>query len=207
MIQRSRLRTSIASVASGDMVSVSSTPSFRSRALSFLDCFVGLVVILNAVVLGVSVDVDSDWFGWVCIEAFFAAAFIAEICIRVWCHGCRWFFCSGNERVTNMIEIVMVAAAVLEVCLQLASPGVANSENKYVRVFFVALRLFRVLRMLRVLRLGSLRGISFVCRCRRRDRANQSQAPGKGAARATPSRGGCAPLPPKSAPTPAPPGP
>jgi len=107
----------------------------------------GALVVLNAVCIGLSCDLEPDWRGWLIIDTVFAGAFLLELLVKLWVVGPRRLFLDAEETGWNVMELLIVAAAIFEVCLVWAVGD--GSENGFYSVF----RIFRVLRATRVARL------------------------------------------------------
>merc|ERR1719362_2793003 len=41
-----------------------------------------LVILLNAFTLGLSIDIEPDWIGWIVLDAFFVTIYIAEMLLK-----------------------------------------------------------------------------------------------------------------------------
>jgi len=106
----------------------------------------GILVVLNAVCVGVSCDVSPGWHGWLIIDTVFAAIFFAELCAKCWSVGPRPLFVSGQEVGWNLMELAIVVVALVEVAMQWLIAQGADSR------FYSVLRTFRALRATRVAR-------------------------------------------------------
>ena len=98
-----------------------------------------LLVIVNAVLIGVQADISTDWEGWMWIELVFVSAFVAEIVLklvafRAWYWGDMW----------NVFDFVVVAVSTTElVFMMITGDGTSSGLS--------TLRLVRVLRVVRVM--------------------------------------------------------
>lgn len=112
-----------------------------------LDVFVGVVILLNAIAIGVETDVMAS--GWLKdapkifedIDFLFCCIFVTEIALRVSSQGFNFFTKAGN-----VFDFSLVAMQVFDVGVSIA--GVLRM-GRLLRL----LRLVRVLRLLRVFRL------------------------------------------------------
>jgi len=68
----------------------------RSPTLQRLELVSSVVIVLNAVTIGLSVDISPGWTGWIVIDAAFTILFLAELTIRLRILSCKTFF-MGQE--------------------------------------------------------------------------------------------------------------
>jgi len=120
----------------------------RWRSVFVLESVMGVVITANCVLLGVSADLRPGWFGWVVIDACFALMFLSETVFKIRFEGCRAYM-HGEERFGHLFELGLVAMALLEIVLALAS---WRNDLGIARSLFKVVRGFRVCRVVRVLR-------------------------------------------------------
>jgi len=125
----------------------------RDIFLFYLDTLIGLAIVLNTLLLGVSADLEPEWLGWVFIDAAFALTFSIELGVKLCLHGWRMYFL-GPECLSNNFEALLVVLAVLEAFLAMVSRSAGDSSGSgSVLSLFRVVRLIRVVRVLRVMRL------------------------------------------------------
>jgi len=118
-----------------------------------LDSLMGVVIVLNSIVIGLSADLALDWVGWLILDTVFAGLFSMELVCKLYISGCRTFF-TGDDRRWNWFEVLSVALADIEVVFMFTDPDFGDSS--------ASLSLFRILRLLRITRLARLTRIGFL---------------------------------------------
>ncbi|CAL1167597.1 unnamed protein product, partial [Cladocopium goreaui] len=103
-------------------------------------------ILSSFILLGISLDNDSDWPGWLVFEAVFACIFVGEIVIKSVVYTAREYF-FGPSRWWNRFDVLLTAVAVIELILNLFS--VSGGQAKLVLIL-------RGLRLARVARLAKL---------------------------------------------------
>jgi len=171
--RRERRKLKLRTVMTAATLSMSNHNSHRSRKLGragrflqrflpssqgqgFGEVIVNLLIVANAVSIGVSIDCEPDWPGWTIIDATFAIVFASELACRLR-GGIREFFCSPDSAAWNAFESVLVVMALVESVAALAYFGMDDktrtSHSRYLLGTLRVLRLGRVARILRVCRL------------------------------------------------------
>jgi len=120
----------------------------RSPTMQRLELVSGMVIVLNAITIGVSVDRSPEWTGWIVIDAVFTALFLVELTIRLRILSCKTFI-MGEEWHWNLFD----TAAVLVGAVSLLASTFGEYVNGYDTSNFTLLRL---LRMMRITRLAGL---------------------------------------------------
>jgi len=121
----------------------------KSLRLLILDSIVGVFIVLNALVIGISTDVHSSWFGWTVLDAGFAFIFATELVVKLRLLGIRDYFFGTDSR-WNVFEAVLVMLALVELVAAFVKPaggegGTGGGTTN--------LSLFRILRLTRITRL------------------------------------------------------
>lgn len=111
--------------------------------LATFDTVLGVVVLLNALYLGIAVDNSPNWIGWTVFDVCFAMAFVSEVLIKCYLLGLREYFL-GSDLAWHYFEVVLAIAAVLEIVLDLATMGEDGG------VLWSMFRVVKALRMTRV---------------------------------------------------------
>jgi len=108
-----------------------------------------MVLLLNAIVIGVSADYVPQWVGYPIMEYAFTAFFACECLYKIRCNGLRDYFL-GEDKVWNVFEIVLILAALSEFMIEntFSSSALGKPKTPLLRL----LRLARLTRAVRVLR-------------------------------------------------------
>jgi len=148
----------IASLAEGRGEREGSRARFLAKLQIVWDTGISMVIVLNAIAIGISCDSSPDWEGWAIVDCCFAVIFLSEVVINCAAGGVRLYFL-GPEWRWHSFEVVLVVLALLEVCITFAMPSSADSNASHFEVFKV-LRLLRVARIARVGRLSIFKELS-----------------------------------------------
>eukprot|EP00434_Breviolum_minutum_P016048 symbB.v1.2.014146.t1/scaffold1025.1/size143318/6 len=122
------------------------SPTFQST--------VGVVIILNAVIMGLETDSESAIFEWT--EQFMLAFFVMEAVLRIRHRG--WdFFISPEDRGWNIVDFTIVASGVVDDWILKAWSFITQQQQRggnLSKLMTLArlLRLMRILRLVRVVR-------------------------------------------------------
>eukprot|EP00928_Gymnodinium_smaydae_P073225 TRINITY_DN56461_c0_g1_i1.p1 TRINITY_DN56461_c0_g1~~TRINITY_DN56461_c0_g1_i1.p1 ORF type:complete len:590 (-),score=91.27 TRINITY_DN56461_c0_g1_i1:56-1825(-) len=126
----------------------SPVPTRQAYSTSFwllaLDSVMSMVILLNTITIGVSMDIQ--WDGWPLVDAVFALLFSFEVLAKICLLGARKYAC-GAEKWWHIFEITLVAFALAEVILAQISD--TDSKTSLLRVA----RLVRITKIIRVCRL------------------------------------------------------
>jgi len=120
----------------------------RAWALQ-LEFLMGFITILNAVEIGISVDCNQDWPGWIAIDLGFAILFLTEMVATLVRGGCCSYWC-GEAKYWNIYDFVLVCLAFVELIMAAVYMTIENTST--IRVIRV-MRLVRVARIVRVCRM------------------------------------------------------
>jgi len=110
-----------------------------------LDATTGVLVVANAVVIGLSADETEVWQGWQWVDVCFAVGFFCEMIVKMVLQG---FFDYFRQR-ANWLDFCLVAFDAVQIALWIANSVVVGQAYALVRV----VRLARLSRISRVLRL------------------------------------------------------
>lgn len=133
---------------------VSSVEFTRSHMTWWFSRFMAIVVALNFVTMGISVDRYPTHTGWICLEAFYVVAYCSELVVNIRRLTCRGYF-FGAERAWNWVELLVTLSSLLQFifsCSTLADWSIASrmsSQEKTSR----AIRIFVILRVVQIVRL------------------------------------------------------
>jgi hypothetical protein len=128
------------------MSHLKSFATFSQRnPLTTLDSVMTIIIVFNAISIGISCD-TSSWSGWLVIDASFVSLFIIEQLTKMWLLGTR-DYCVGEDCLWHWFELILVALSLLE--LAAYSSDVFLGESSLFRVF----RILRLAKMMRVCRL------------------------------------------------------
>lgn len=116
-----------------------------------IDSIMGLVIVLNTAVIGMSCDLGQGWGGWIWIDSIFAVVFLTEALSKVSILGIREYF-TGSDLCWNVFELSLALMAVLEVVLQLVGSTDGEGAGANFSLFRIV-RLARITRIIRVCRL------------------------------------------------------
>lgn len=112
-----------------------------------IETCIGFLILINALVLGFSMDADESS-GWQIVGMIFSAIFLLELCIKVLLHGVRRHFC-GQFRYMNLFDAFVVFIDLLLVGFQYAATS--SDDNSLPKPSL--LRLLRLLKLTRAVRL------------------------------------------------------
>jgi len=126
-----------------------------------LDSSISVVIVLNAIAIGMSCDVAPMWGGWVVVDSGFAAFFLCEIIVQCACVGFRDYF-FGVENFWHALELMLVGLAIMEVCINIMTPfpPPEDDDGASTLAMFKVLRLLRIARIARVGRLSLFKELS-----------------------------------------------
>eukprot|EP00928_Gymnodinium_smaydae_P048661 TRINITY_DN32559_c0_g1_i1.p1 TRINITY_DN32559_c0_g1~~TRINITY_DN32559_c0_g1_i1.p1 ORF type:complete len:670 (+),score=117.79 TRINITY_DN32559_c0_g1_i1:281-2290(+) len=116
--------------------------------LRFLDLVMGLIICLNALVIGISVDMSEAgkiWVFWV--DVMFSSLFTMELLTKWILIGPIHFYCAAGG-LANIMDTCLVLADLVQFCLLLFDPNFNDDAP--------SASLLRVVRMVRLVRLCRL---------------------------------------------------
>mmetsp|Transcript_120049 Transcript_120049/g.299450 ORF Transcript_120049/g.299450 Transcript_120049/m.299450 type:complete len:587 (+) Transcript_120049:82-1842(+) len=124
---------------------------FSISPMLLFESTIGFVIVINALIIGISTDVP--WRGWLWVDAAFFVIFSLEAILKVFAYGCRAFLCGTNSR-WNLFEAALVLLALVELILGVVHAA-ADQGGGGTRLTSLA-RIVRLLRLTRIIRLARL---------------------------------------------------
>jgi hypothetical protein len=130
----------------------------RYRFEMCLDTFVGAIILINALVIGLNMHYDSPrfptWHGhliWPITNLFTSVIFVCELVIKLKLHGLGGQFC-GLDWKMNTFDATIVVADMVDLCATFATAGASADANPIPPALFRLIRLVKLCRLLKVLR-------------------------------------------------------
>eukprot|EP00928_Gymnodinium_smaydae_P040720 TRINITY_DN27598_c0_g1_i2.p1 TRINITY_DN27598_c0_g1~~TRINITY_DN27598_c0_g1_i2.p1 ORF type:complete len:542 (+),score=52.20 TRINITY_DN27598_c0_g1_i2:104-1729(+) len=121
----------------------------------WIDYFMDGVILLNAFMIGVSLDVDSTGTFWVVSQVVFSLLFLLEIGFKIVRNGFCGFYWHTEQWISHWFDSLLVVVDAMQVFSSLLVPGVGNRMDQGgvpSASLFRILRFLRFSRVLRVLR-------------------------------------------------------
>lgn len=154
-------RLSVSSSAGGRLYWTQSSEQGHSCAM-LAEGFIGAVILLNALTIGLSLDIHPGSMGWIIVDTLFALVFFVETSTKIYIQGCRTYF-FGQDLRWNIFELLLMVGAVLEVVGALALPRRSDvKESTDGLSVFRVLRLARIARVLRIARIPLFSDLSMI---------------------------------------------
>ncbi|CAJ1431850.1 unnamed protein product [Effrenium voratum] len=130
------------------------TADFSWVEQPFFQSTVGMVIVLNAIVMGLETDIQSPIFEWT--EQFMLAFFVMEAMLRIRHRGWE-YFTDSEDRGWNILDLTIVASGVVDDWILKAWSLITQSQQQgggLSKLMTLArlLRLMRILRLVRVVR-------------------------------------------------------
>ncbi|CAE7293172.1 CACNA1S [Symbiodinium natans] len=120
-----------------------------------VDVLPGIVIVLNAIVLGISSDVAEDHVVWQVFNVFFLAFYTLEFIVKLAMFGWRWYFL-GEDWAWNYFDLFCVALSWVEESTTWIVRAMSSASDEPLdlnaMVFIRMLRLTRLVRLVRTLR-------------------------------------------------------
>eukprot|EP00929_Paragymnodinium_shiwhaense_P099464 TRINITY_DN6111_c0_g2_i2.p1 TRINITY_DN6111_c0_g2~~TRINITY_DN6111_c0_g2_i2.p1 ORF type:complete len:670 (-),score=87.69 TRINITY_DN6111_c0_g2_i2:298-2175(-) len=125
----------------------------RQQMEIIVDSVIGILIVCNAVFIGVSLDAAPEHGNTIfAIDIFFSAAFITELLIKLCVNGFNGQF-RGENRLMNIFDASLIAIDLLQLSLQAVDPDATNNiANMPSASLFRVVRLCKLVRILRLLR-------------------------------------------------------
>lgn len=114
-----------------------------------LDCIIAIIILVNAIVIGISMDVKSP--AITVINIMFTCCFLLELAIKFYLHGVISHF----SHCSNWFDFAIIAFDVLQLVLEEIAGSDALADAPAASMFRVA-RLVRLVRLIRLARLNML---------------------------------------------------
>lgn len=116
------------------------------------EILLSVTIFSNVVQMGISLDVHSEWSGWIVIDSIFAAVFFVEMVLKMFTTGSRNYFC-GPLRAWNLFDASIVFLGIAEIFTLLAERRSLGTTEGAGGLNITLLRVFRILRLTRLVRL------------------------------------------------------
>jgi len=116
--------------------------------IATVNAWVGFFILLNAIIIGVSAELDPEWEGWIYVEIAFTSIFFADITLKLYVLGLREYY-MGADMKWNMFDNFVVLLSLVDIALELVGDVLDLSSFAIIRV----LRFARLIKLMRVLRL------------------------------------------------------
>jgi len=133
-------------------------PGRRLGMDAILNVCVAVIVVLNILAMGISVDNSPDHLGWFAFEVVCVLVFVFEVCFKIRVNGRKQYFC-GPTGSWNVMDCVVTALSILELSVSLVGilqdmneDSVGNAVSGMARPI-VTMRTFRVVRFVRLAKL------------------------------------------------------
>eukprot|EP00928_Gymnodinium_smaydae_P018146 TRINITY_DN16906_c0_g2_i1.p1 TRINITY_DN16906_c0_g2~~TRINITY_DN16906_c0_g2_i1.p1 ORF type:complete len:549 (-),score=92.45 TRINITY_DN16906_c0_g2_i1:110-1756(-) len=132
----------------------------ESKFLKRLESVTGLVIVMNAAVIGISTDLHPTWGGWNIFEACFTFFFMFEMAAKMKSSGI-WLHFFGNEWHWNWFDACVVGLAVVGLLASLPNTPFAVIDVGNFTIVRI-MRLARLTRLLRLLRLKIFKELTLI---------------------------------------------
>lgn len=117
-----------------------------------VDSCIGVVICLNSLFLGFSMDAESaSTGGYLVAELVFTAIFLGEVILKVKLHGFHQQYC-GKEWISNTFDLTIISIDSIHLFLLVAFSGYSSTTSTFNASIFRIVRLLRLARILRILR-------------------------------------------------------
>jgi len=129
-------------------------PDLTPKRLAILNVVVGVTIVLSIIVLGVSMDVEPNWIGWLVVEALIGTVFVVEMVMKVVFLGWRGYLWDDNWQ-WNWLDVLITLLTLVDLAINLAtrsSESAADLSVAKLTVVLRALRLTRIARLVKLLR-------------------------------------------------------
>eukprot|EP00928_Gymnodinium_smaydae_P005246 TRINITY_DN11800_c0_g1_i3.p1 TRINITY_DN11800_c0_g1~~TRINITY_DN11800_c0_g1_i3.p1 ORF type:complete len:555 (+),score=148.23 TRINITY_DN11800_c0_g1_i3:151-1815(+) len=125
----------------------------RRGNVLLLDVVPAMIVIANALVIGISSDVLVDHVLWQVVEIFFTTAFTIEAVYKSHLFGCRTYLC-GADCFWNWFDLFCILTAYIDLSVAYIIVPIMGSEEPEIGILMLLkmLRLARLSRLIRLLR-------------------------------------------------------
>eukprot|EP00929_Paragymnodinium_shiwhaense_P116946 TRINITY_DN8701_c0_g1_i1.p1 TRINITY_DN8701_c0_g1~~TRINITY_DN8701_c0_g1_i1.p1 ORF type:complete len:665 (-),score=183.51 TRINITY_DN8701_c0_g1_i1:329-2323(-) len=120
---------------------------------AILDSVMGCIISVNAVYIGIAMDLEDGSAGWVTVNWLFTTTYVLELFLKiVFLRGIRDFY-TGPDAAASIFDTLLAALDLSQLIMNVAAPDVAeNMENAPSASVFRILRLAKLARLLRLLR-------------------------------------------------------
>jgi len=119
-----------------------------------------IVLVINAFLIGVNLDVHRDWEGWNYVDMLFIAIYLGELLLKI--HLLGWAdFIERQNRFFNFFDVVIIIIAMIGAVLQFMQSGEVHHSIVVVRL----VRLARVARIVRLFRFEIFKELLVMIAC------------------------------------------
>jgi len=125
--------------------------------LHWMDTISSIVILFNAIAIGVSEDVASNWVGWAVLEICCTLFFMLELCTKFWMLGALDYFL-GQEWAWHWFDVVIVSFAIIDCSLMVFQ--IDSELNNFTLVRLA--RLLRITRLVRLLRMKAFKELALM---------------------------------------------
>ena len=105
--------------------------------------------------MGISLDTNPDWPGWLLLDTLFAFVFVLEVVVKSYVLQPRVYFC-GRDSVWNLFDVTLSLIAVVEVCLSVILSSAGATGQARAALVLRGLRLARMARLAKLIRMPLL---------------------------------------------------
>eukprot|EP00928_Gymnodinium_smaydae_P038992 TRINITY_DN26748_c0_g2_i2.p1 TRINITY_DN26748_c0_g2~~TRINITY_DN26748_c0_g2_i2.p1 ORF type:complete len:674 (+),score=91.68 TRINITY_DN26748_c0_g2_i2:93-2024(+) len=126
-----------------------------------VDVLMGVVILVNAIFIGVALDHNTGEVGWLVCNVAFSLLFLCELAFKICAKGVARHFC-GQEWLSNCFDAVLIVVDAAQVSLDLFAPETAkmlDEEGVPTASLFRVVRLVRLARVLRLFRSDGFRDL------------------------------------------------
>eukprot|EP00929_Paragymnodinium_shiwhaense_P116947 TRINITY_DN8701_c0_g1_i2.p1 TRINITY_DN8701_c0_g1~~TRINITY_DN8701_c0_g1_i2.p1 ORF type:complete len:606 (-),score=171.29 TRINITY_DN8701_c0_g1_i2:329-2146(-) len=125
----------------------------KNHMETILDSVMGCIISVNAVYIGIAMDLEDGSAGWVTVNWLFTTTYVLELFLKiVFLRGIRDFY-TGPDAAASIFDTLLAALDLSQLIMNVAAPDVAeNMENAPSASVFRILRLAKLARLLRLLR-------------------------------------------------------
>jgi hypothetical protein len=120
-----------------------------TRMNVLLDTVPSVIILANALKIGLSQDIEPKHVIWAVLETFFISCFLAEALLKLRLWGCREYFC-GRQKFWNWFDFACLSISLFDLCMTYIFQFMAMDGGSHVRMFKF-LRLARLARLIRAL--------------------------------------------------------
>ncbi|CAE7470422.1 Cacna1c [Symbiodinium natans] len=112
-----------------------------------------MVIILNALAIGVSLDVYRGHVAWQVLEYVFVVFYSLEFVVKVKVYGCRWYWC-GPERLWNWFDWTCLAVMYVDLIITTVflAEGRVDAQTPEAISSLTMMKVLRLARLARIIR-------------------------------------------------------
>ncbi|CAJ1363517.1 unnamed protein product [Effrenium voratum] len=128
----------------------------RSKGQRYVSLVTGLstfAILLSFAFMGISLDNDPDWYGWVALDGTCAVVFVAEVIVKTCVLTASVYFC-GRDCLWNIFDVGLSLVAVSEIILNILFFSMGSTTKA--ALILRGLRLARMARLAKLMRMPLL---------------------------------------------------